>query len=80
MRKEGRNEGRKERRGKKVVERRKDDRSRLMYFDSGDFLIRATVDIPVTQANVFKVRNNVRLNALGGGLVVGTVDAMISVT
>ena len=64
----------------RVVERRKDDRSRLMYFDSGDFLIRATVDIPVTQANVFKVRNNVRLNALGGGLVVGTVDAMISVT
>lgn len=64
----------------RVVERRKDDRSRLMYFDSGDFLIRATVDIPVTQANVFKVRNNVRLNAFGGGLVVGTVDAMISVT
>ena len=63
-----------------VLKRRKDDRSKLIYFDSGEFLIRATVDIPVTQANVFKVRNNVRLNAFGGGLVVGTVDAMISVT
>lgn len=36
------------------------------------------MDAPVIPASALRVRNNVLLNAFGGGFVTGVVDAMIS--
>ena len=63
-----------------VAERRKEDWSTLIHFDVGEFLIKATEDIPVTNANALRVRNNFILKAFGGGLVTGVVEATNSVT
>ena len=57
-----------------VTKRRKDDCSRLIYCDDGEFFNCTTVDIPDIQANDFSVRNNVLLNALGCGLEARSSD------
>lgn len=62
-----------------VVESKNADCNTLTHLDSGDFLIIATVDRPVIPAIAFNVRNNDILNALGGGLVMASVDAILSI-
>ena len=62
-----------------VVKIRKDDCSEVTHFDAGEFLITATVDMHEIQAQALRVRNNVKLNAFGGGSVTGVVEATTSV-
>ena len=59
----------------RVTNRRNEDRRGVIHWEVGDFLTRATVEVPAIHAHAWSVKSKVLENALGGWLVTGIVEA-----